>query len=152
MIDNKINSGNINQLHQFAVKSRHQVKVFGDRAVTWNRCSREKQSYDWQQKVTSDFVRQNKWSLIKSFGAKESAKTNDGIEFKEMINYCLKENISHIVFFSYDSFSRPGDLTIIEELRSKGIKVHAATQAADDETPSGRMIQKLYLMFIENGQ
>jgi site-specific DNA recombinase len=87
--------------------------------------------------------------LIKAFGVKESAKTDDRKEFQDMLKFCRKENISHIVFFSYDRFSRAGDTTILDKLRKQGIKVHAATQGADDETPSGRMTQKMYLMFAE---
>lgn len=149
MIPNKINSDNKDALQKFAVGSANKPKIYGDRAVTWNRSSSEKQSYEWQVTVTSDFVKQNNWTLIRAFGVKESAKTNDGAEFKEMLNYCYREKISHIVFFSYDRFNRSGDITILKKLREKGIKVHAATQGADDETPSGRMTQQMYMMFAE---
>jgi site-specific DNA recombinase len=143
-------SDNINLLKPFAVKSKKTLIIFGDRAVTWNRCSSKKQdSIGWQEKVTGEFVKQNNWNLIKAFGVKESAKTDDRKEFQDMLKFCRKENISHIVFFSYDRFSRAGDTTILDKLRKQGIKVHAATQGADDETPSGRMTQKMYLMFAE---
>lgn len=149
MIPNKRNSDNKDALQKFAVRSSNKPKIYGDRAVTWSRSSSEKQSYEWQEKVTSDFVKQNNWSLIRAFGVKESAKTNDGAEFKEMLNYCYREKISHIVFFSYDRFNRSGDISILKNLRKKGIKVHAATQGVDDETPSGRMTQQMYMMFAE---
>lgn len=144
------NTSNKGFLQQFAVKSKKTKIIISDRAVTWNRCSSKKQdSLGWQEKVTGEYVRQNNWNLVKAFGVKESAKTADKVEFKEMLRFCDRENISHIVFFSYDRFSRAGDTTILDRLRKKGIKVHAATQGADDETPSGRMTQKMYLMFAE---
>ena len=67
------------------MRSSNKPKIYGDRAVTWSRSSSEKQSYELQEKVTSDFVKQNNWSLIRAFGVKESANTNDGAEFKEML-------------------------------------------------------------------
>jgi len=150
-MDNKNKESNVpSWLNQFEVKSNKVKMETNDRAVTYNRCSSKKQdSITWQKKVTAEFVRQNKWELVKSFGEKKSAKTNDRKEFKEMQAFCEKEKVSHIVFYSYDRFSRTGDANILKELREKGIKVHAATQGADDETPSGRMTQKLYLLFAE---
>lgn len=150
MKQNNSDSEKINLLQQFAVKSQKKKIIYGDKAVTYNRCSTEKQdSLQWQEKVTADYVKQMNWILIKSFGEKESATTDDRIEFQEMLKFCKKEHISHIVFYSYDRFSRTGDSNLLKELREKGIKVHAATQGADDETPSGRMTQKMYLMFAE---
>ena len=137
-------------LQQFAVKKQKSQRVIGDRAITYNRCSTEKQdSVDWQMKVTSGVVKQWNWQLIMAFGAKESAKTDDRKDFKEMLQFCKKENISHIVFYSYDRFSRAGNLSLIDDLRSKGIKVHSATQVVDDETASGRMMQKMYMLIAQ---
>lgn len=137
-------------LRQFAVKSEKKVIVYGDRAVTYNRCSTNKQdSVEWQKKITAGFVKQNNWDLVKAFGAKESATTDDREEFQEMLHFCKKNKISHIVFYSYDRFTRTGNTALLDRLRADGIKVHAATQAVDDETASGRMIQKLYLLFAE---
>ena len=149
MKNNSTDSGNKNLLQQFAVKSKNKSKIYGDRAVTWNRSSSEKQDYQWQVTVTSGFVQRNNWALIKAFGVKESAKTNDGEEFQEMLNYCYREKISHIVFFSYDRFNRSGDISILKKLRADGIKVHGATQVVDDETPSGRFSQQMYMIFAE---
>ncbi len=150
MKTNKEISSNKDLLQQFAVKSQKKKVIFGDKAVTYNRCSTDKQdSLGWQEKVTGDYVKQKNWTLIRSFGEKESATTDDRAEFQEMLKFCKKENISHIVFYSYDRFSRTGDTNLLKDLREKGIKVHAATQGADDETPSGRMTQKMYLMFAE---
>jgi len=144
------NTGNTSLLQQFAVKNEKKTIVFGDRAITYNRCSGEKQdSVGWQTKITGAFVMQKGWNLIKTFGAKESAKTDDRVVFQEMLLFCKKENISHIVFYSYDRFSRAGNLGLIDELRNKGIKVHSATQLVDDETASGRMMQKFFLVLAE---
>ncbi len=147
---NKVFSGTTELLQQFTVKKEKSKVEIGDRAITYNRCSTEKQdSVEWQSKVTAGVVKQNNWHLIKAFGAKESAKSDDRKEFQEMLRFSKKENISHIVFYSYDRFSRAGNLGLIDELRAKGIKVHSATQAVDDETASGRMMQKFYLVIAE---
>ncbi len=144
------NTGNTTLLQQFAVKSERKFIVYGDRAITYNRCSGEKQdSVEWQAKITGTFALKKGWTLVKSFGVKESAKTDDRKVFQEMLLFCKKENISHIVFFSYDRFSRAGNLGLIDELRAQGIKVHAATQLVDDETASGRMMQKIFLVLAE---
>lgn len=144
------NTGNTTLLQQFAVKSQKKNIIYGDRAITYNRCSTERQdSVEWQAKITGGYVRQNGWNLIKSFGAKESAKSDDRKVFQEMLQFCKQENISHIVFYSYDRFSRAGNLGLIDKLRAKGIKVHSATQLVDDETASGRMMQKFFLVLAE---
>jgi DNA invertase Pin-like site-specific DNA recombinase len=66
-----------------------------------------------------------------------------------MLKFCKAEHIKHIVIFSYDRFSRTGDLSLLKDLRDHGIKVHAATQNVDDQTPSGDFSQSLYLMFVQ---
>lgn len=150
-MDNKNKSTKLPEwLHQFAVKSEKKIIVYGDRAVTYNRCSTNKQdSVEWQEKITAGFVKQNNWNLVKAFGEKESATTDDREEFKEMLQFCRKNDISHIIFYSYDRFTRTGNTALLDKLRGQGIKVHAATQVVDDETASGRMVQKLYLIFAE---
>lgn len=143
-------SGNTSLLKQFAVKSDREQIVYGDRAITYNRCSTKKQdSIGWQSKITYGFVKTKNWAFVKSFGAKESAKTNDRVVFNEMREFCKRENISHIVFYSYDRFSRAGNLNLIDDLRAEGIKVHSATQDLDDDTPSGRLMQKIFLILAE---
>jgi DNA invertase Pin-like site-specific DNA recombinase len=150
-MDNNNNETNLpGWLKQFAVKSHHKKIIYSDRAVTYNRCSSDKQdSIEWQAKITSGYVKQNDWTLIKPFGEKESATTDDRKEFEEMLIFCKKNNISHIVFYSYDRFTRTGNTALLDKLRADGVKVHSATQAVDDETPSGRLIQKFYLLFAQ---
>jgi site-specific DNA recombinase len=144
------NTSNVGLLQKFAVKSSKKKIIFNDKSVIYNRCSTEKQdSLEWQDQVCSNFCKLNKFKLVRSFGEKESATTDDRIEFQKMLRFCDEEGISNIVIYSYDRFSRSGDIALLEELRDKGIKVHAATQGVDDQTPSGRLSQKLYLMFAE---
>ncbi len=149
-MNNSGNTSNVDLLQKFAVKSSKKKIVFNDKAVIYNRCSTEKQdSLEWQDQVCSNLCKQNKLKLIRSFGEKESATTDDRVEFQKMLRFCEEEGISNIVIYSYNRFSRTGDIALLEELRDKGIKVHAATQGVDDQTPSGRLSQKLYLMFAE---
>jgi site-specific DNA recombinase len=149
----KKNTGNQepkNHIQAFAVKINKKKIIVNNRAVIYNRCSTEKQdSLKWQEKVCYNFCQQNNWIVERCFGEKESGTSDNRKQFQEMLKFCEKERISHIVFFSYDRFSRTGDPALLKKLRSKGIKVHAATQSVDDETPSGRFSQSLYLMFAE---
>ena len=139
-----------NHLQSFAAKSKKKKIVIGNKAVIYNRCSTEKQdSLAWQDKVCQNLCNQKGLTLVRSFGEKESATTDDREQFQEMLKFCIKEGINHIVIYSYDRFSRTGDLSVLKDLRNRGIKVHAATQSVDDQTPSGRFSQSLYLMFAE---
>lgn len=139
-----------NHLQSFAAKSKKKKIVIGNKAVIYNRCSTEKQdSLAWQEKVCHNFCNQNGWTVERCFGEKESATTDNREQFQEMLKFCKTERINHIVIFSYDRFSRSGDLSVLKDLRNRGIKVHAATQSVDDQTPSGRFSQSLYLMFAE---
>lgn len=137
-------------LKQFSVKSKTIKEIENNRAVIYNRCSTEQQdSLDWQDNVCVNLCNQIKLDLIKTFNAKESATTDDRIVFNEMLQFCYKNKIGNIVVYSYDRFTRSGDIGLLKSLREKGIKVHAATQSVDDQTPSGRLSQSLYLMFAE---
>ena len=139
-----------NWLKQFTVKSTDKKPIDNGRSVIYNRCSTEKQdSLDWQDRVCVNLCSQNKFDIIKTFGAKESATTDDRKVFKEMLKFCKENNIGNIVVYAYDRFTRSGDISLLKSLREKGIKVHAATQSVDDQTPSGRFSQGLYLMFAE---
>ncbi|HRH65178.1 MAG TPA: recombinase family protein [Bacteroidia bacterium] len=137
-------------LKKFSVKSKSIKEIENNRAVIYNRCSTEQQdSLDWQDNVCVNLCNQIKLDLIKTFNAKESATTDDRIVFNEMLQFCYKNKIGNIVVYSYDRFTRSGDIGLLKSLREKGIKVHAATQSVDDQTPSGRLSQSLYLMFAE---
>lgn len=151
MKKNSGDSGNLNLLKQFAVKSNSKTTiVYNDTAVIYNRCSSKKQdSLGWQDEYAAKFSSQLKLELVRSFNEKFSAKTDDRTVFNEMLAFCEKEKIGHIIFFSYDRFSRAGDVNLIKTLKQKGIRVHAATQHVDDETSSGRLSQAMYLMFAQ---
>lgn len=150
-MDNNNKESNLPEwLQKFAIKCSEDRTIENNRAVIYNRCSTEQQdSLDWQDTVCVNLCKQNKFDLIKTFNAKESATTDDRIVFKEMLQFCYKNHIGNIVVYSYDRFTRSGDIGLLKSLRKKGIKVHAATQSVDDETPSGRLSQNLYLMFAE---
>src|SRR5688572_15590958 len=143
-------TNNISHLLQFAVKDVKQRIVFNDKAIIYNRCSDPKQdSLGWQEKSSLTYAKINNLEVVKIFGEKHTATTDDRAEFQKMLRYCEKENISNIIIYSYDRFSRTGDVALLEELRRKGIKVHASSQSVDDQSPSGRFAQKMYLLFAE---
>lgn len=149
------NANNMALLQQFAVKSNKKNNVENNRAIIYNRCSSEKQdSLEWQGEQCTRLANELKVDIIKTFDAKESAQTDDRVVFKEMRKFCTDAKIGHIIVYSYDRLTRSGDVGILKKLRDKGIKVHAATQMVDDETPSGRFTQDMYLLFakMENEQ
>ncbi len=150
-MDNKNKEGCFPEwLQNFSIKRSEDRAVENNQAVIYNRCSTEQQdSLDWQDNVCMNLCKQNKFDLIKTFNAKESATTDDRTVFNEMLQFCYKNHIGNIVVYSYDRFTRSGDIGLLKSLRKKGIKVHAATQSVDDQTPSGRLSQNLYLMFAE---
>jgi len=149
---NSKNNQNKSLMQQFAAKSIKKKVRLSDRAVIYNRCSSEKQdSLDWQEQECRRLSQQQKFDLVRCWGEKESATTDERKEFQEMVDFCLndKNNIGHIIIYSYNRFSRTGDLTLINKLRKKGIKVHAVTQGVDTQTPSGKFSENMYLMFAE---
>jgi site-specific DNA recombinase len=148
-------TNNMAMLQQFAVKGSKQKITLNNKVVIYNRCSTEKQdSLEWQEAVCINYCQQKNLSYVMSFAEKESATTDDRPEFTKMQELCKKEGISNIVTYSYNRFTRTGDVKLIEDLREKGIKVHAASQTVDDETASGRFARNMYVMMakMENEQ
>jgi len=144
---NSNESGNVNLLKQFAAKSNKKQFEYNDRTVIYDRCSSARQdSLGWQDDECLLLVKEKKLNLIRTFGEKESATTDDRPEFKAMLKFCDKENIDNIVIYSYDRFSRAGDIKLLDKLREKGIRIHAVKQIVDDQTASGRQTQAQHLL------
>ncbi len=148
----KKQSTNVETLKKFVFKGQPTVKKKGVNAYIYYRVSSLKQelegkSLEWQKKICEDYCVKNGLTVVEYFGGvHESAKTDEGRkEFMRMMDAIDKGKpvINHIVVYSYDRFSRSGDTSIIQELRDKGVKIHAVTQPIDDTTPSGIFFQSM---------
>lgn len=75
-------------------------------------------------------------------GTYEYAKTDGRKEFKRILEYvCKHKNVSYIIVFNYDRFSRSGAVAsqLSEELRKEGIIVKSVTQDIDTSTAIDRL-------------
>ncbi len=127
----------------------------GSNAVIYTRVSSSDQedntSLGSQKKYCEIFAHRKKLNVVKYFGGTyESAKTDDRKEFNKMLTFVKRsKNISYIIVYSYDRFSRSGinGAYIVKELLEKyGISTLAATQEVDPTTPAGMFQQNV--MFI----
>jgi site-specific DNA recombinase len=82
-------------------------------------------------------------------GSYESAKTDGRKEFMRMLDYVNKnKNISYIIVFNYDRFSRSGAAAsqLSEELSKQGVIVKSVTQDIDTSTAIGRLQENFFHM------
>ncbi|MFC2111261.1 recombinase family protein [Bacteroidota bacterium] len=85
-------------------------------------------------------------------GTYESAKSDERKEFQRMLTYLKRnKNISYIIVYSYDRFSRTGANAayISSNLKDQGIHVISVQQECDTSKPSGVFQQNLYYMFSQ---
>ena len=99
-----------------------------------------------------EYALQNGFEILAEFGGTyESAKSDkDRIEFKRMLSFLKgRTKVNKIIVYSLDRFSRTGGgaISIIENLKKRGIDVHAVTQPADTDTASGKLMQQINLIF-----
>ncbi len=141
----------------FAPKDK-KVKVTGNNAVIYTRVSHSSQeentSLESQLKYCESFAERKGLSVVAHFGGTyESAKTDDRTEFKRMLKYIKQsKNVSHIVVYSYERFSRSGvgGAKIADDLlRDYGVVTLAVTQELDPTTSSGSFQQKILFLFSQ---
>src|SRR5580700_5926104 len=106
----------LNPLQSFAKKSDKVTFIDGNSSIIYTRVSgREQQeknmSLTWQKKYCEELCQRNNYSIVGYFGGTfESAKTDERKEFKRMLEFIKKgkTNISNIIVYSIDRFSRTG--------------------------------------------
>lgn len=134
-------------------KSTQRGKPYG---VVYTRVSSQEQaennsSLETQLKLCADCAKRKELSVKKYFGGTyESAKTDERKEFQEMLSYVRKDkDISCIIVYNYDRFSRTGPLAAMlsSELAKIGIRIISATQELDSFTPSGKFQENLFHLF-----
>ena len=128
-------------------------KVRGADAVVYTRVSSQEQaenngSLEVQLKYCNNYAKTNSIQIKEYFGGSyESAKTDGRKEFLRMIEYVKKhKNISYIIVFNYDRFSRTGAAAshISEELSRQGVTVKSVTQDIDTSTAIGRLQENFF--------
>ena len=134
-------------------KYKSHAKVRGVDAVVYTRVSSQEQaenngSLEVQLKYCNNYAKTNSIQIKEYFGGSyESAKTDGRKEFLRMIEYVKKhKNISYIIVFNYDRFSRTGAAAshISEELSRQGVTVKSVTQDIDTSTAIGRLQENFF--------
>lgn len=111
-------------------------------------------SLETQRSACESFAKQNHYKIMAYFGGTyESAKTDERIEFNNMLSFLKKgrQKISYIIVFSVDRFSRSGAnaIYIAEQLKQQGINLISVMQPTDVSTPSGALQQNIQFIFSE---
>jgi len=147
---------NIEQYKQFAVKKKTSTKT--NNAVIYTRVSSKEQadgnaSLDTQLKYCKEFAARKSLNIVEYFGGTyESAKSDERKEFSKMLSFLKRrKNISYIIVYSYDRFSRTGANAayISSNLKLRGIHTLSVSQDVDTSKPSGVFQENLYYMFSQ---
>lgn len=141
---------------QFAKGKKKPKRKTEQKCVIYTRVSHSGQvdntSLATQIDACRKYAKDNKLNVVQEFGGTyESAKSDeDRKEFTKMLTF-LKGNrkVGTIIVYSLDRFSRTGGhaIALIENLKAKGIDVHAVTQPADTDTASGKLMQQIQMVF-----
>ncbi|KAA1242443.1 recombinase family protein [Aquimarina sp. RZ0] len=104
------------------------------------------------QKTACESFAQRKGLNVSAFfgGTYESAKSDERKEFTKMLNYVKrKKDISYIIVYSYERFSRTGanGAYISDQLKKQGIVTLSATQDLDPLSSSGNFQQNMFYMW-----
>lgn len=149
---------NLKQFDQFAKGKLNSVKK-NNTCVIYTRVSTKEQaennmSLDTQKNACEKYAKENHYRILGQFGGTyESAKTDERIEFNNMLTFVRKskEKVSFILVFSVDRFSRSGAnaIYIAEQLKNAGVNLISVMQPADISTPSGALQQNIQFIFSE---
>jgi len=149
---------NLTRFDEFA-KGKPTKTKNDNTCVIYTRVSTKEQaeknmSLDTQRKACEHYARQHNYKIMAYFGGTyESARTDERIEFNNMLSFVRKsrEKISFIVVFSVDRFSRSGAnaIYITEQLKHQGINLISVMQPTDITTPSGALQQNIQFIFSE---
>ena len=147
------------EFQQFVKRSPHSIKTKGSNCVIYTRVSTKEQadnnlSLQTQKKACEDYAVKQGYDVLACFGGTyESAQSDERKEFKKMLDFVRrsKANVSYIIVYSVDRFSRSGAnaIYIASELKKQGITVYAVTQPSDSSTASGSLQQNIHFIFSE---
>ncbi|MCU0431806.1 MAG: recombinase family protein, partial [Cytophagaceae bacterium] len=155
--ENQIQINNL--LKKFAKEDASKNKTKTNNCVIYTRVSTKEQadnnlSLQTQRKACELFAEKNNLKVVSYFGGTyESAKSDERDEFKRMISFVKKssEQVSYIIVYSVDRFSRSGAnaIYIASNLKKEGVSVMAVTQPTDSNTASGTLQQNIQFIFSE---
>lgn len=111
-------------------------------------------SLQTQRRYCEQFASKNGYNIMGYFGGTyESAQTDERKEFNTMLSFVKKsrENISYIIVYSVDRFSRSGAnaIYIAQQLKKEGVIILSVTQPTDTSTASGSLQQNIQFIFSE---
>ncbi len=140
-------------------KGTQKKKIAVHNCVIYTRVSTKEQadnnmSLETQKKACEQFAVKQGYQIMGYFGGTyESAKTDERKQFNAMLSFVKKskEEVSAIIVYSVDRFSRSGAnaIYITEQLKKQGIIVSAVTQPTDASTASGSLQQNIQFIFSE---
>lgn len=143
---------------QFA-KGKPDSEKRNNTCVIYTRVSTKEQaennmSLETQRKACEHYSKKHNYKIMAFFGGTyESAKTDEREEFNNMLAFVKKsrEQVSYIIVFSVDRFSRSGAnaIYITDQLKHQGISVISVMQPTDVNTPSGTLQQNIQFIFSE---
>ena len=142
------------QIKKFAKGTKSNLQNQIKKGVIFTRVSTKEQSegnnhsLEWQMTHCSSYAKKNGIEVVKCFGGTyESAKTEDGKQFKLLMDFLKKSrDVSHVIVYNFDRFSRAGNLSTLDQLRARGIFVMSTTQNSDYTTASGNMMVDFQMM------
>ena len=144
--------------HPF-VKGTPKSKFSGRNCVIYTRVSTKEQadnnlSLETQKKACELYARKNGYPILGYFGGTyESAKNDERKQFINMLSFVKKspDNISYIIVYSVDRFSRSGAnaIYLTDQLKKTGVSVFAVSQPTDTTTASGSLQQNIQFIFSE---
>ena len=146
-----------NKFQQFAKKG-NRADIVTNNAVVYTRVSTKEQadsnaSLETQLKYCKEYAKRKGLNIIEYFGGTyESAKNDERVEFNKMLKFLQRrKNISYVLVYSYDRFSRTGANAayISSNLKKKGIHTISVSQEVDTSKPSGAFQENLYYMFSQ---
>ncbi len=150
----------LTRFEKFARGKSTKTSITNNKAFIYTRVSTKEQaennnSLETQKRICQEYALKRDLNIVGYFGGTyESAKSDERREFQRMMKAAKAADISQIVVFSYDRFSRSGAnaITITEELAKRGIIIQSATQNIDVSTYSGVFQQDLMFLFnkLEN--
>lgn len=127
-------------------------------AVIYTRVSSKEQaegnaSLATQLKFCNEYAKRKGYNVVEYFGGTyESAKSDERIQFKKMLSFLKRRsNISYIIVYSYDRFSRTGANAayISSNLKRSGVHTISVSQEVDTSKPSGVFQENLYYIFSQ---
>jgi site-specific DNA recombinase len=149
---------NLAIFNQFG-KGNKTERVKTGNCVIYTRVSTKEQadnnmSLQTQRRYCEQFATKNGYTIMGYFGGTyESAQTDERKEFNTMLSFVKKsrENVSYIIVYSVDRFSRSGAnaIYIAQQLKKQGVIILSVTQPTDTSTASGSLQQNIQFIFSE---